>query len=80
MIGNGTHALLFQVVEMCTVVISLAKLAISDKERPRDEKVKLRGHCLTALRVRGSSHLARNHVGLARKDARCEYGAGSFYV
>lgn len=60
----------FQVVEACTVVISLAKLGMADKERPRDERAKLRLHCVTALRMRGGSHLAQNHVALARKDAR----------
>lgn len=43
---------------------------MAEKERPRDERAKLRAHGLTALRMRGGSHLAQNHVGLARKDAR----------
>lgn len=61
---------LLQVVETCTLVMSLAKLAMADKERPREEREKLRAHCLTALRMKGGSHLAQNHVGLARKYAR----------
>lgn len=43
---------------------------MGEKERPREERTKLRAHCLTALRMRGGSHLAQNHVGQARKDAR----------
>lgn len=62
-----------QVVEACTLVLSVAKLTIVDKERPRNERAKLRAHCVTALRMRGGSHLAQHHVGLARKDARCVF-------
>ncbi|CAM9300517.1 unnamed protein product [Hapterophycus canaliculatus] len=43
---------------------------MGEKERPREERAKLRAHCLTALRMRGGSHLAQNHVAQARKDAR----------
>ncbi|CAM9472260.1 unnamed protein product [Laminaria digitata] len=64
---KGEHA---EVVEACTLVMSLAKFAMADKQRPREERVKLRAHCLTALRMRGGSHLAQNHVGQARRDAR----------
>lgn len=61
-------------------MLSLARLTMADKERPRDERAKLRAHCLTALRMRGGSHLAQNHVGLARKDARCGmYGSSRVY-
>ena len=60
-----------QVVEACTLVLVVARLTMAEKERPREERSKLRNHCLTALRMRGGSHLAQHHVGLARKDARC---------
>lgn len=60
-----------QVVEACTLVLVVARLTMAEKERPRAERAKLRNHCLTALRLRGGSHLAQHHVGLARKDARC---------
>lgn len=60
-----------QVVEASTLVLVVARLTMAEKERPREERAKLRNHCLTALRMRGGSHLAQHHVGLARKDARC---------
>lgn len=50
--------------------MSLAKLTMADKERPRDERAKLRAHYITALGMRGGTHLAQHHVALARKDAR----------
>ncbi|CAM9413822.1 unnamed protein product [Ectocarpus sp. 6 AP-2014] len=59
-----------EVVEACTLVLSLARLTMGQKKRPREERAKLRAHCLTALRMRGGSHLAQHHVGQARKDAR----------
>lgn len=62
-----------QVVEACTLVLSLARLTMGQKDRPREERAKLRAHCLTALRMRGGSHLAQHHVGQARKDARYIY-------
>lgn len=43
---------------------------MAEKKRSRDERAKLRAHCMTALRMRGGSHLAQHRVGLARKDAR----------
>eukprot|EP00903_Cladosiphon_okamuranus_P008218 g7911.t1 len=64
---GGRHA---EVVEACTFVLVVARLTMAEKERPREERAKLRNHCLTALRMRGGSHLAQHHVGLARKDAR----------
>lgn len=63
-----------QVVGACTLVLAVARLAMAEKERPREERAKLRNHCLTALRMRGGSHLAQHHVGLARKDARWVLG------
>ncbi|CAM9145730.1 unnamed protein product [Pylaiella littoralis] len=59
-----------EVVEACTLVLSLARLTMAEKKRSRDERAKLRAHCMTALRMRGGSHLAQHRVGLARKDAR----------
>ncbi|CAN0377665.1 unnamed protein product [Ectocarpus sp. 12 AP-2014] len=64
---RGRHE---EVVEACTLVLSLARLTMGQKKRPREERAKLRAHCLTALRMRGGSHLAQHHVGQARKDAR----------
>lgn len=52
-------------------MLVVARLTMAEKERPREDRAKLRNHCLTALRMRGGSHLAQHHVGLARKDARC---------
>ncbi|CAN0461177.1 unnamed protein product [Ectocarpus sp. 12 AP-2014] len=64
---RGRHE---EVVEACTLVLSLARLTMGQRKRPREERAKLRAHCLTALRMRGGSHLAQHHVGQARKDAR----------
>ncbi|CAM9593347.1 unnamed protein product [Scytosiphon promiscuus] len=64
---GGRHS---EVVEASTLVLSLARLTMAEKQRPREERAKLRTHCLTALRMRGGSHLAQNHIGQARKDAR----------
>ncbi|CAM9441121.1 unnamed protein product [Choristocarpus tenellus] len=59
-----------EVVEQSTILISLIKKGMSDMNKPREERLKLKSLCFKAFHVRGKGHLAQNHVKLATKDAR----------